>query len=254
MRFWLNLPSCSASSFIRAVSGPRKYVCSTSSPRTSPLSPAWCTRLTVCMWAWSAALWRSTPDHKVCVFKRRDRPDSLHHLIISSLLSGFGFPDCLFAPLKLPEFELVWCEIAAVRDGAWLGRYGVKLVQASTAACTWMAALLVLQSLSCGIRQMWPHSCRYGSRLQWRKKSGYSGSDVLCPSILSRWTSSFFIFSVWIYGSDRDVNFMISWCTIGCVQPSVCLQGSRALHVLNSSSPETQRYIITSGPSASAAL
>lgn len=109
MRFWLHLPSCSASSFIRAVNGPRKYVCSTSSPRTSPLSPAWCTRKAVCMWAWSAALWPSTPDHKV-----RDRREALYQLIVSFCSHGLA---SLTACLSLlPEFELVWCEIAAVRD------------------------------------------------------------------------------------------------------------------------------------------
>lgn len=61
------------------------------------------------MWAWSVALWRSTPDHKVSVYKRRGRRDFLYHAIIF-LLSWFGFRDCLFVPLKLPEFELVWCE------------------------------------------------------------------------------------------------------------------------------------------------
>lgn len=61
------LLSCSASLCIRAASGQRKYVCSISSPLTSPPSPAWSIRNTVCTSAWSAALWRSTPDHKVCV-------------------------------------------------------------------------------------------------------------------------------------------------------------------------------------------
>lgn len=68
----LSLVPFVASSCIKAASGPRRFACSTSSPRTNPPSPAWSTRKAACTSAWSAAPWQSTPDHKVCVTHLRE--------------------------------------------------------------------------------------------------------------------------------------------------------------------------------------
>lgn len=69
-------PQSTASLCIRAASGPRRFDCSTSTPLTSPPSPAWSTGKAACTWAWSAAPWQSTPDHRQvshCLFTHSNR-------------------------------------------------------------------------------------------------------------------------------------------------------------------------------------